>query len=409
MYQLLRSRTDGLREACVAFARDLVRLPSPSFQESAVAQRTEQEMDRVGFDRVVRDDFGNVVGILHGREPEPTLLLTCHMDTVDPGEAHAWAKDPYAGHVEDGRLYGVGAGDCKGGLAGIVYAAAALKRSLLPLRGNLVVAATVAEERGGSVGVRGLLEQTLPDLELYPTHAVLAEPTGLGLYYGHDGWLEVEIVVEGRRRSSVNDAAWTIFEDVSELEKQTRRPGGPETLAALPPSWEGTAGLPRATIRMDRRMKATEGVDDVLGHVRHHAVLATRSMSAVAVNVAVREQEERLYTGRTTMLRRVTNAWATDPFHPLMEQARRSLAAGGCTTRCGTWKLGRLGMGTAGGVLLDTFGVPTVGYGPGDEATVHTANEWVAVDSIREAVYGTAVLAQGLIGVPVLAWTAGEI
>ena len=48
-------------------------------------------------------------------------------------------------------------------------------------------------ENGASIGVRGLIEQTLPELKLKPDYAILGEPTGLGLYYGHDGWIEVDL------------------------------------------------------------------------------------------------------------------------------------------------------------------------------------------------------------------------
>ena len=405
MYQLLRARSEGLRRNCISFAQNLVRTPSPSFNESAVAALIQDELRAVGFPCVTTDSFGNVVGVLEGRESEPTVLLTGHMDTVSAGEERAWTRHPFDGAIEGGRLHGLGAGDCKAGLAGMVYAAAALNRSLLPLRGTLVVAATVAEEQGGSVGVRGLLEKTLPGMGLEPTYAVLAEPTGLGLYYGHDGWLELEIAVEGERRVRVDEAAWAIFDDFSVLDKQKRRSGVPELSSARPPAFSGTNGSHRATIRLDRRMRSPEDAEEVVGQVQHHAALAIKNMEAVAVAVAVRQEKQRLYTGRPTTLRRLTNAWGTDPFHPLMEKARRSLGAAGCTVRAGTWQLGRLGMGTAGGVLVDEFGIPTIGYGPGDEAAVHAPNEWVATDSITEAVYGTAAVVQGIIGVPVLAWT----
>ena len=116
----------------------------------------------LGYDRVLVDDAGNIVGILFGREQGQTLLLNSHMDTVAAGNEEQWTVPPHAGLLHDGRLYGRGASDCKGGLAAQIYAGCLLKRSLLPMRGNVVVAATVAEENGRSVGVRNLIRSTLP-------------------------------------------------------------------------------------------------------------------------------------------------------------------------------------------------------------------------------------------------------
>jgi acetylornithine deacetylase/succinyl-diaminopimelate desuccinylase-like protein len=125
--------------------------------------------------------------------------------------------------------------------------------------------------------------------------------------------------------------------------------------------------------------------------------------------LAVCQESQRLYNGRTTVVKRVAHAWSIDPYHPLMERARQSLMAAGSEVSVGTWNMSRLGMGTAGGVLVNEFKVPTIGYGPGDEAAVHTDHETVRTDRLVEAVYGTAVIAHALVGIPVCGWTVDEI
>jgi acetylornithine deacetylase/succinyl-diaminopimelate desuccinylase-like protein len=109
------------------------------------------------------------------------------------------------------------------------------------------------------------------------------------------------------------------------------------------------------------------------------------------------------------MVRRVVHAWTTDPFHPLMERARQSLSAAACMARPGKWALDRIGMGTAGSVLTREFHVPTIGYGPGTELMAHAVDESVNIEKVSEAVYGTAAIVHGLIGIPVFGWTADEI
>lgn len=409
MHSILKAKTRGLADDVIGFAQQLIQTPSLSYNEAGVADLVEDRMSKIGFDRVERDEFGNVVGVLFGRHDDQTLLLNCHMDTMPPGDEASWDRPIFGAQIADGRIHGLGAGDCKGGLSGILHTAALIKRSLLPLRGNLVVAATVAEEDGGSAGVRGLIEKTLPDLDLHPTYAILGEPTGLGLYYGHDGWMELEVTVEGANPFDVRHAAEAIFCDVDLRRQQSIRPGSRESINARPPRFSDSDGQCRATILMDRRMGPNEDLMDVLGQVKHSASLASQGSGSVAVAAAVRQESQRLYTGQSTLVRRVTHAWATDPFHPLMERARQSLAAAGCEVRPGKWELGRLGMGTAGAPLVCEYGIPTIGYGPGEEAFIHAPNESVSVDKVLEAVYGTAVMVHSLIGVPVCGWSAEEI
>ena len=409
MYRLLRKRNTALGDEIVALTRDLVSTPSPSTEEAAVADRVERAMRETGFDKVLRDEVGNVVGVLFGREARPTVLLSSHMDTVSPRRGDAWQESPYSGSVRGGCIHGLGAGDCKGGLAAQLYAAVLLRRCLLPLRGNLVVAATVAEEAGGSTGVRALMDRTLPELNLVPDYAVLGEPTGLGLYYGHDGWADIEIRVSSANPFHADDAARAIFDSYDPDTYPRSTADGAEGLSIARPVCEDARGLRRATLRMDRRLAGPDSLADVLKQVRHDASLAVGGGGSVALDVAVHQEERRLYTGRTTVVKRLVNAWSTDPFHPLMERARQALAAAGRPASPGRWRLGRLGMGTAGGVLTHEFGVPTIGYGPGDEDTVHAPGERVRLDHLAEAAYGTAAVAHALVGVPVCGWTTDDI
>lgn len=408
MYTILRDKNEGLSEEMLGFAQALVKTPSPSLGEGRVAGLVHEQMLALGYDRVHRDDAGNVVGLLLGLDAAPTVVLNSHMDTVGvPDLAAGQVRHP-DGTLADGQLWGSGAADCKGGLAAQVYAGALLRRSLLPLRGNLVVAATVAEENGRSVGVRQLLQRTLPDLGLTPDYAVLGEPTGLNLYYGHDGWLEAALRVESADPFTLDDAVRSICRELSG-EGASRAPRETAPLVVGQPVFEDGAGTRRALIRVSKRLLPGEAADAALKALRHDARMVTSPAAALAVDVQVAEDEQHLYTGRTTLVRHVCNAWTTDPFCPLVNRARQALAAAGCVARSGRWELGRLGMGTAGSLFLGEFDIPTIGYGPGDEEQAHRADEHVATANLVEAVYGTAALVYSLVGIPVCGWTSDEI
>ncbi len=400
MFTILRNKNEGLKKEVIAFAKELVGTPSTTLHEGSVAALVQAKMGEAGYDKVFRDEAGNVVGIMIGREADPTVLLNCHMDTVQPAESNPVA-------IENGRLRGTGAADCKGGLAAQIFTGALLRRSLLPRRGNLIVAATVAEENGRSTGVRALLERTLPSLGMKPSFAILGEPTGLGLYYGHDGWMEMDVTVQGANPFLVDDAAKAILADLGAAGSDDG--GESQGLRLRKPHFEMVGGFRRATIPVVKRLGFGEDAGSVVSQFKHHAVLAAQTSGAVAVDVAVHKEAKRLYNGQTSVVQHVTHAWSIDPFHPLMSRVCQSLAASGCEVRPGKWQLGRLGMGTAGSVLVREFNVPTIGYGPGLEDQAHAAGEFVETAKVAEAVYGTAAMVHGLIGIPVCGWTSDEI
>ncbi|MDF7801169.1 M20/M25/M40 family metallo-hydrolase [Pontiellaceae bacterium B1224] len=405
MYNILKGKNTGLSRREIGFAQHLVQTPSVSLKESGVADCIEQEMKTIGYDSVYRDDYGNVIGVMTGFDAAPTILLNSHMDTVNPARGRGWNTSPYDGRVINGQLHGEGAADCKGGLAAQVYAGALLRNSLLPLRGNLVVAATVAEENGASLGVRGLLKDSLPEFGLMPNYAILGEPTDLGLYYGHDGWMEVDICIDGSEPETLSDAARTITDDYTET---SSLPGWTEIRNVDPVQQNGT-GRAYQTVHMAHRVGQGQPAAAVLEEIDHHVQLAVKPLPDIHAAVAVHEEKQKLQSGRMVTVQRVSNAWSTDPFNRLIERARQALEAADCDVRTGKWELGQLGMGTAGAVLVNEFGIPTIGYGPGNEAQAHSRDEQVSCSKIRQAVYGTAAIVHALIGVPVCGWTTDEI
>jgi acetylornithine deacetylase/succinyl-diaminopimelate desuccinylase-like protein len=270
------------------------------------------------------------------------------------------------------------------------------------MRGTLITAATVAEENGLSFGMRALLNETLPELGIKPDFAVLGEPTGLGFYYGHDGWMEMDLKLEGSNIFHIQDAASIISSQIK-ADYPERNTGEYELQAP-----EFQAGK-SASIRLKLRLNSSEKAQEVVTRVENRAHVASQSAGIMAVNGFLRKETKNMYTGSSSQALHNVPAWLTDPFHPMMETARQSLAAAGCAVRTGKWKLKNLGMGTAGGLLWNDFGIPTIGYGPGQEEMAHAVNECVAVKSIEEAIYGSAVMAHGIAGIPVCGWTLDEI
>jgi acetylornithine deacetylase len=127
----------------------------------------------------------NVIATAQGTGGGRTLLLNAHTDTV----GHGGMADPLEPAVREGRLYGRGAYDMKGGLAACLIAAAEAGRS--GLRGDVVVSAVVDEELS-SIGTQSMLEHVSPDA------AIVAEPTQMRVCVAHKGFVAFELETEGR-------------------------------------------------------------------------------------------------------------------------------------------------------------------------------------------------------------------
>ena len=408
MYNLLKEHANHLGKNAAEFTSELVRTPSPSLCEKNVAKIIERKMNELGYDKVIMDDFGNVFGIIYGLDSKPTVLLNSHMDTIMADENPNWESSPYSGEIKDGKIYGLGTADCKGGLAVQMYAGHLLKRALLPMRGNLIVAATVLEENGLSLGLQHLISKTLAEMKIKIDYAILGEPTGLGLYYGHDGWAEFKIGMDSPNPNFLRDTANVVFQNLINVSREKEFPDQIEMMNIKQPEFNYENG--DAFIMFNRRLLANENAETLAKDFKDSLSKISRCSSGretkdLSFDVKIREEARKLNNGETVQVRYLRSAWETDPFSPLMDRARQALASAGCKSQPGKWQLPRLGMGTAGSILTKKFNIPTIGYGPGTEEAAHSSNEYVDLSKITKGILGTASIVHSLAGVPVFGWT----
>ncbi len=137
-------------ERVIALTQEFVRIPSVSGQEGKLGQFMAEKLKALGFDDVelqeADEDRFNVLCTLRGKHPGPTFLFEGHLDTV---QTEGMAINPYSGDFSDGRIYGRGASDMKGGLAAMVEALKAIKDSGVTFDGTIIYAAVVGEEGAG--------------------------------------------------------------------------------------------------------------------------------------------------------------------------------------------------------------------------------------------------------------------
>jgi len=200
-------------ERLVDDLRALVRIPSITGSEEAVAAWAADTLGELGLEVEVvapdpatiradpdwpgeemdRTSLPVVIGRA-GRAGGRRVILSGHVDVVPPGDPATWTVDPWGGEVRDGRLYGRGACDMKGGVASILTAVRALRGSgdLERLDGELMVVLVPSEEDGGQGTLAAIRAGATADL------AIITEPSNLDVVVAHAGSITFRLTVPGR-------------------------------------------------------------------------------------------------------------------------------------------------------------------------------------------------------------------
>ncbi|MFN0074743.1 MAG: M20 family metallopeptidase, partial [Chloroflexota bacterium] len=195
----LESALDSIDDAqLVALTRELIQVDSinPPGNEQAVAELLAARAREWGLQAEIRDvapGRPNVVIKLAGTGAAPTLLYLGHLDTVPPGEV-PWIYPPLSGELADGRIWGRGAADMKGGLAAMLVAMATLKRAGVALPGDLVLVAVVGEEVDCAGSKHFLADHGMDNVGWL----VISEPTAMDFVVAHRGALWVEATTYGK-------------------------------------------------------------------------------------------------------------------------------------------------------------------------------------------------------------------
>lgn len=370
------------KERLISLAANLVRIGSPSGEEGHVAEYLASYMEGEGLAVELQEVPGgrsdasryNVIGRLSLAAAGPRLLLTGHTDVVPPGSI-GWTVPPYAGEVREGRLYGRGAADMKGGIASMVEAACALRREEADAAGELVLAFVVGEEEDQS-GTRYLVASD----RFRADFAYVGEPTELKPVACHNGLVSVTVTVVGRSAHASRpeeglnaiDGMHLFLDNLRAL----RRTVGAKTHeltghANLTPGTirggEVSNMVPdRCTLSLDRRLLPGEDAAGALHEIE-------------GVASAVRASEPQLEVSVEAGL--IEDPLETPPDHRVVTALRRAIdAATGADPGVAGWTA------TCDAGHLSTAGrVPTVVFGPGSLSQAHKPDEFVRVDELETA------------------------
>jgi putative selenium metabolism hydrolase len=357
-------------------------------EEGKVAALVRDEMVSLGYDKVWQDKAGNINGHIEG-EGGPSLMLNGHMDHVDAGDPSQWAHPPFGGEVHDGALWGRAAVDMKGALAAMIYTGGLVKELGLNLPGDLYVSGVVQEEVGG-LGSRHL-SKTLP-----VDRVIVGESSGNHLRRGHRGRIELRAHFEGRAvHASMPDLGINphfslarFLEGLSAWEMVSDEEYGASTVApTLVTSEPQSANVTPSDVRLvlDWRNIPGERPDQVVAKLEELLTLSLQPGCKGQIELAMKELAT--YTGFEMVYPDTFPSFTTSEEHPWLLQAQECLAAAlGRDVEIDTWRFA-----TDGGHFASA-GATVLGFGPGDEALVHTVEERLPVDQLAESVLGYLAL-----------------
>lgn len=419
MNDLIQKMAEELKPEAVDFARRLIQCPALSGQEKGVADLYLAEMEKLGFDEYFRDKWGNVVGIIEGTEPGPAIMYNAHLDHVDTGDLSEWmGYDPYGAAVDMDEMenqdrtalelteviHGRAAADVKGGGACQIYSGKILlklRKMGYPIRGRYIFTGVVLEEPAEQLGMIKLIDDTFPEKGITYDGVVSCEATSLKLYLGHRGRVELKVTISGV--TSHGSAPWLGINAVNKATKFIDRVE--EFMAANhgedPDLGKSSIALTiisctpgamcivpdRCHITYDRRFVPGETYDGCVAEIQAIIDELAKEDPEFRAAVEIAAVPRTTYTGLTTTIPNVKEAWKISPDHPFTRAAAAGLTSIGQPVKYGYWDFG-----TDLSVISGREKKPAIGYSPMQELYCHRPVDKVRIDYMVKALSGNVAI-----------------
>ena len=342
----MMTQEEYVRDA-IGLLSQLIATPSTSRNEKEAADIMEKALHNYGF--TPHREANNVWVIdPHFDEQKPTLLLNAHIDTVKPVDS--WRRDPFAPTIEGDTLYGLGSNDCGGGLCSLLQTFRMLTEKTQNY--NLIYLASAEEEVSGKDGISRALP-LLPKIDL----AIVGEPTGMQPAVAEKGLMVLDVIAHGKsghaaRNEGVNaiyealdDMRWIRdykFEKVSPFLGPTKM-----TLTVVNAGTQHNVIPDKCTMLVDIRTNEFYDNEEVYHFICQH------------LKSEVKAHSFRLKSSRI------------DPEHPLIK-------------KCVAMGMKPFGSPTLSDQALMPF--PSFKLGPGESSRSHSADEFIRISEIADAI-----------------------
>jgi putative selenium metabolism hydrolase len=372
--------TPEIQRELIDFTQSLIRIKSMSGQEEEIIRFIEQKMKTLGYDEVIIDSMGNLLGRIGNGEK--SILFDSHVDTVAVNDEAEWDVPPFSGDIVDGYLHGRGSVDMKSSVAASIYAGAVAKRLGLDSGKTIYVSCTVFEEDCDGENLKHLFRE----LNLRPDYVVICEPSNNKIALGHKGKAQISIKTQGvsahgsAPEKGVN-AIYEMAEIIQRVEKVNAElmkqdaPRGTLVMSRISSTSASLNAVPsECEVYLDRRTAPGEIQDDIKKEMDGliEGKKATWEVSTL---------HRKTWTGMDITYEPFHSAWKIDLNHEL---AQACIAAyrenfGSEPTEYDFWDF------STNAVTPVSLGIPTIGFGPGEYKLAHMRNENCKVEQIIDA------------------------
>jgi putative selenium metabolism hydrolase len=378
IYQKINELAEKYKDYTAENLSKLVQIKSLSLGEKEVQLELKRQMEEAGFDEVRIDGLGNVIGrIGNGKK---ILAIDGHMDTVDMGNMDNWDFNPLGGEIKDGFVHGRGTVDQEGGPAAFVTTGRILKELGFDKDLTIYFVGSVIEEDCDGLCWKYIVEED----KIKPDFVISTEPTNLNIYRGHRGRMEMHVHFHGvsshgsapeRGKNAIYMASKTAL-DIEKLNERLKFDEflgkGTVTISEMVTGSPSLCAVSDyARIHLDRRLTWGETKESAVAEIEE----LIKGMNA---KVEVLEYLETAYTGLEYGMEKYYPTWKIPVEDKIVQTGVQSFKSlFNKDVKIDKWTFSTNGIMTNG-----VYGIPTIGFGPGNEVLAHAPNEKVAINDL---------------------------
>lgn len=379
MKKQIMEALNSVESELIQFTQDLVRIKSYSGHEEEIVRLIAKKMNELGYDEVIIDSMGNVMGRIGNGEK--VIMFDSHIDTVEVKDGEKWDIPPFSGEIAEGNIWGRGSVDMKSGAAASIYAGAIAKKLGLDSGKRIYVSCTVFEEDCDGENLKHLFKE----YSIRPDYFITCEPSDNRIVTGHKGKAQIVIKTKGisahgsapeKGKNAIYEMA-EIIQRVEKTNEELMKKDGPRRTLVMSRISSISVSLnavpSECEVYLDRRTVPGETEDTIKAEMDRiiEGKDATWEIGTVC---------RKSWTGMDIKYEPLHLAWETDLNHEL------SKACIGAyneyfedAPEFDYWDF------STNAVTPVSMGIPSIGFGPGVYKLAHCRNERCEISKIVDA------------------------